>query len=187
MAALWQDTRVTVLLADYASADAAGKINMIGAGYVLAGWDSGTNSTAPMHVAVIMDVAGRHAGEQFTFELELRDTSLSEVVSLPGPTGQSQALRVSQLALAERPMVPGLHLPQDVPCRVQLTLGFPNGLPLVPGHHYSWQLKIDGQRRPNWSADFFVPDVPKGPIFGGPAGPADIPGVEPSVGEVDEG
>jgi hypothetical protein len=58
---------------------------------------------------------------------------MDQVVSLPaGPMGQPDALRVTQLATLQRPAMPGVHLPDTVPCRTQMTLGSPGGLPLAP-------------------------------------------------------
>src|SRR4051812_46935927 len=99
-----EDAHAILLLADYASIDAGAKVNVIGAGFTLAGWQAG--QTAPMHVVMMIDINGRHAGEQFTFTLELRDRDTSELVALPGPTGAAEALRISQVLTAERPALP---------------------------------------------------------------------------------
>lgn len=176
MGSIAEDSHAIVLIADYAGVDAGNKLNLMGAGYLLSGWMGA--QTAPMHVAVMIDVHGRHAGEQFTFTLELRDRDLNELVSLPGPTGTLEAMRISQVATAERPVLPGVSIPNDVPCRVQMQLAFPTGIPLIPGHRYVWRLLIDNAHRKNWAANFYVPEPPSGPVFGGPAGPGAIPGVE---------
>jgi len=177
MPTVYEDASAVLLLADFANADPSGKVNMVGAGFILAGWDPNARTTAPMHLAVMIDVHGRHAGQQMTFELELRDLDLDQVVALPTPLGSEEAVRVAQNAKLEKISIPGVVLPEEFPCRVQMTLAFPTGLPLTPGHGYAWRLKIDGQRRRHWEARFYVPEMPQGPVFGGPVGPADIPGV----------
>jgi hypothetical protein len=178
MGSIAEDSHAVILLADYVGLDAGNKLNLMGAGYSLAGWMAG--QTAPMHVAVLIDVHGRHAGEQFTFTLELRDRDRNELVSLPGPTGTLEAMRISQVATAERPVLVGVPIPHDIPCRVQMQIGFPTGLPLTPGHRYSWRLLIDNTHRKNWVANFYVPELPSGPVFGGPADPGAIPAVAPT-------
>lgn len=161
-----------MLLADYIGVDAAGKVNAIGAGFVITGLQP-TGTTAPQHVAVLVDVPARYAGQEFPLSLELRDADLDTVVQLPGPAGQLDAMRIQQLVKGERPVVPGAYLPDDLPVRIQLTLGFTNGLPLTPGRKYVWRAEIAGQHRKDWSARFYVPGPPPPPVFGGPAGPAD--------------
>lgn len=182
----FEDASATLLLADYASTDASAKINMIGGGFSLAFADLTTRTTAPMHLIVLVDIHGRHAGRQVTVEVELRNLDADEVVALPTPLGGVEAVRMAQVATLEKPLIPGVFLPDDFPCRVQMLLGFPQGLPLPVGKRYAWRLRIDGQRRRHWDALFFVPEPPKGPVFGGPAGPADIPGVERTDGLVED-
>ena len=176
MGSIAEDSHAVLLLADYISADAASKINLMGAGFSIAGWTGA--ATAPMHVAVMIDVHGRHAGQTLSYTVELRDTDLDQVVQLPGPTGKPEALQFGQVATVQPPAIPGVALPRDLPCRIQMLLAFPTGLPLTTGRRYKWRLLIDNTHRKSWVANFYVPEPPSPPVYGGPSGPGDIPGVE---------
>lgn len=172
---LSKEAHALVLLADYIGVDAAGKINAIGACFALSGVQQ-TGLTAPQYVAAVVDVPGKYAGQELTLGLELRDEETGSAVTLPGPSGQLEAVRIQQVAVVHRPSVPGLHIPESVFCRLQSTVAFPNGLPLPSGRSYAWRLEIDGQHRDEWTARFHVPGPPPPPVFGGPAGPSDVPG-----------
>ena len=76
---------------------------------------------------------------------------------------------------AQAPSAPGMHLPSNLPGRVQIVLGFLQGLPLEAGRTYRFGVELDGRSRDEWSASFHVPGVPPGPVFGGPVGPTSIP------------
>jgi len=164
---LWAESHATVLLADHIAIDTVGKINALGLGFAISGI-VGTGMTGPMHVAVMIDVPGKYAGEQCALSLELRN-DLNQVVQLTGPSGQPEALRIQQLTRIERPSVPSHYLPPDMFCRVQMAVAFANGLPLEPGHTYTWKVQIDGNHRKDWVANFHVPGPPPPPVFGGPA------------------
>jgi hypothetical protein len=172
--ALAQDAQVSVLLADYIGLDAAGKINALGAGFTVTGVANGL--TPPQHVAALIDVPSSYAGQDFALSVQLRDETVGRLVQVPGQSGLLEALRMQQVARAERPNAgPGVHLPQTMFARVQVALAFPMGLPLVVGNYYAWQVEIDGQSQPHWQARFYVAGPPPGPVFGGPSGPASIP------------
>ena len=171
---LAEDSHAQVLIADYIGTDAAGKINALGAGFVITGLQA-TGLTPPQYVVALIDVASEHAGREFPLLLELRDIEANVPVQVPGPTGGTEALRIQQLVKAERPQVPGIYLPENLFSRVQVSLGFPNGLPLAPGRLYEWRLEVNGTSQPGWRARFYVAGPPPAPVFGGPIGPADIP------------
>lgn len=174
--AISDDVLVTVLLADYVGVDASGKVNAIGAGFGVAGL-SPNGLTAPQHVAVLVDVPGGYAGEETSVTLELRNDRTGQVVSLPSPSGQAEAVRISQLMQIQAPERPGVYLPRDVRVRQHLLVNFGNGLPLSPGTSYQWRVDVDGVHRQDWGAFFYVLGPPPGPVIGGPAGASDIPGV----------
>jgi hypothetical protein len=171
---IFEDAHAFVLLADYIGVDAGGKINAIGAAFALTGVQQ-TGFTPPQYVAAIIDVPGKYAGQEFAASFELRDETAGTVVQMPGPSGQLESLRIQQVAKAERPQIPGVYLPEVMFCRVHMVLAFPNGLPLAPACMYQWRLQIDGQYRSNWQVSFYVPGPPPPPVFGGPAGPSDLP------------
>ena len=181
------DAHVVVLLADYVGIDAAGKINALGAGFGIAPLQP-TGLTAPMHVIVIVDVPAKHSGQQYVLSLELRDETTGQAVTIPAaPSGALEPLRIQQVVTVLTPQIAGLHLPAgSIPSRTQLPVAFQDGLPLQAGHTYLWKVQIDQQGRPSWVARFHVPGTPPNPVFGGPAGPASIPNIQPPALPLDE-
>ncbi|MDP9181293.1 MAG: hypothetical protein M3P04_00775 [Actinomycetota bacterium] len=171
---LHDSARVTVLLADYIAVDAAGKLTAVGAAFTLSGLQP-DGHTPPVHVAVLVDVPGDLVGQDFALGVGLVDDATGRAVLLPGADGGGEPLRVAQVVQAQTPSVPGMLVPSTAPGRVQLILGFPQGLPLEAGHSYRWAVELDGQTRPQWSAWFHVPSPAPGPVFGGPVGPTSIP------------
>jgi hypothetical protein len=171
--ALLDDARVTVLLADYIAVDGNGKLTAVGAAFTLTGLQP-DGHTPPQHVAVLVDVPASHLGQDFSLDLSLRDDSGAAVL-VPGPSGDMEPLRVAQVMRAQAPQAQGLHLPAELPGRVQIVIGFPQGLPLAQGRGYRWVVELDGRSRPEWSSGFYVPAPPPGPVFGGPVGPTSIP------------
>lgn len=172
--AIAEDAQVVVLLADYIGVDAAGKLNALGAGFTVVGHNGST--TAPLHVAAIIDVPAKYVGEDFALSLQLQDETSGRLVQVPGQSGVLEALRVQQVVRVERPQSAGsVHLPPTMFARVQTVVGFPAGLPLIAGNYYAWQVQIDGHSRPEWQSRFYVPGLPPAPVFGGPSGPASIP------------
>jgi len=131
--------------------------------------------TPPMHVAVLIDVPSTHLGQDFSMSLSLRDADSGGPVLVPGPSGEREPLQIAQVMRAQAPQVPGAHLPANLPGRVQIVLGFLQGLPLESGRTYRFAVELDGTTRPEWSASFHVPGTAPGPVFGGPVGPASIP------------
>lgn len=168
------DAQVTVLLADYVAVDAAGKLTAVGAGFSLTPLQP-DGHTPPMHIAVLVDVPPKHVGQDFSLSLSLRDAESGDPVLVPGPSGEHEPLQIAQVMRAQPPNAPGMHLPSTLPGRVQIVLGFIQGLPLQAGRTYRFAVELDGRSRPEWSASFHVPGAPPGPVFGGPVGPASIP------------
>jgi hypothetical protein len=173
---LIDDAVAVVLLADYISVDAAHKLNALGLGFSIAGLQP-AGVTPPMSVALLVELPARYAGEQFSASLELRDVTTDQVVEFASPAGVQEALRVQQLVPVEKPQMPGVLLPSEAPCRVQMVISFTNGLALTPGHSYAWIGQIDGQGRHDWRAQFYVAGPPPGPVLGGPVtpSPTDMP------------
>jgi hypothetical protein len=171
---LLDSARVIVLLADYVTVDAAGKLTAVGAAFTFTGLQP-DGHTPPVHVAVLVDVPAAHVGQDFALGIGLVDDVTGRPVLVPGQSGELEALRVAQVVQAQPPQVPGMVVPSSAPGRVQLVLGFPQGLPLESGRSYRWDVELDGQSRPQWSAWFHVPAPAPGPVFGGPVGPTSIP------------
>lgn len=183
---LFQDARVLVFLADYAAPDGGGKLNAIGVAFNLAGVQPG-GVTAPQHLAVIVDVPKKYIGVEFPLLIELRRDDTNEVVTIAGPSGAPDSLRIQQLVKAEPIQTPpGAYIPDDVGSRVQFVMNFPAGLPLQGGVSYTWRVELEGQHRPGWDAKFHVVGPPPPPVIGGPSGPGSLPGVQPPFGSTDD-
>src|SRR5712692_1663566 len=157
------EARACLFLSDYANADAAQKLNLLGGGWqVTVLMPSGL--TGPQALVAMIEVPPKFAGTEFPVSLTLLDEA-GEAVKMPTPTGGQEALRIAQIAKAETPNVPGVLLHGKVWSRVQVILNFANGLPLQPGQAYTWKLEIDGTHNPQWAASFLVAAPPQ-PVLG---------------------
>lgn len=166
MSEVADDACVSLILADYAAADAINKVNVIGAAWQISGVQPETGLTPPQSLVVFIDLPPKHYNEEFALTVALLDDT-GNPVQIPGPTGEPQALRISQLAKAEKPTFAQPGIPQNVvPTHVQIVANFPGGLPLAPGRLYSWQVDIDGDAKPAWRVSFFVAGPPPAPILG---------------------
>ncbi len=173
---LFLDASLAVVLADYVGTDPSGKFSLIGGGLNVLGVGPDGN-TAPHYLAAWVELPGRYAGVQFSISLSLWDEDTGSVVQVPrGPGLAPEALRIQQLAVAQRIYIDGVPVPEETSVRAHFAIGFMTGLPLVPGHRYSWRAEIDGQRKKGWRTDYYLLPLPQPPIVGGPAGPADIAG-----------
>lgn len=159
------DVSVALFIADYGVADASQKLNILGGAWQICGLNAATGLTPPQTVVTILEVPAKYRGEQFALSLTLLNEA-GDPVEVPGPTGESQALRVQQLAKVDPPMAPGVHIPPHVPSRVQTILNLANGLPLAPNNLYRWELEVDGNRKPHWRVSFFVVGPPPPPVIG---------------------
>lgn len=180
MGAVADESRVSLLLADYAAADGAGKVNALGLGWGLAGVNPQTGMTPPQAVVAMLDSPPSLYGEAFSVTLTLYGEG-DRPVEVPGPSGQLGALRLTHQARIDEPrFAPGANVPRNVVwAHTQVILNLANGIRLAPGHLYTWRLEIDATQDPKWAVSFYVPAAPGAPVFGGPANPASIPGIDP--------
>jgi hypothetical protein len=162
---------VRLLIADYASVDAARKLNVIGGGLTLIGQpdqiSAGVPSgfTAPFALVVSVTVKPTLYRSECSIEVALED-SKGELVKLPGPAGEPQKMRIAQNSVFEEP-----NFPAGVPrgllrARTLFVLMFSNGLPLAIGQRYVWRVTIDHDTRDDWTEEFFVPGPPPGLVIG---------------------
>jgi hypothetical protein len=173
------NVRATVLIADYIGADAGGKLNALGVGFTITGLQA-NGATGPMYVALMVDLPATFVGQQVPVAVQLRDETTGNLVEAVGPSGDNEAVRVTQLAAVSAPhLVHGLFVPPDMFSRVQLVMAFPQGLPLKPGGIYAWEAEVNGDVDPRWTARFHVLGPPPQPVYGGPAGPAGLPTLPP--------
>ncbi len=155
----------SVLVADFANADSSGKLNMIGGAlqYIsrvqMPGFGVGL---PPMTVVVIIDVPAEYGQTDFSLVLTLRDGAGKPVQVPAQAPGESQAMRISQIANARR----GPEQPTGILGRVQLVMSLATGIPLQPGEAYYWELEINGHTDRNWRASFYVYPDPPQPIIG---------------------
>jgi hypothetical protein len=152
-------------MADYASADAAQKLNVIGGGISLLGFNPQSGQSASFALVVWVSVSPKLYNAECAIEIVLEDAS-GNPVSLPGPGGQPQVLRIGQAVRFEEPKLrPGV--PRHVlRARTQWVVGFPTGLPLPVGQALTWRVKIDHESRPDWSDEFYIPGPVSGPVLG---------------------
>lgn len=173
---VFTDAQVTILLADYASVDTAGKLNIIGGTVRFIGQQA-PNVSTPFTLVVLIDVPARHAGTDYALTIELQDVTTGRPVSLPGPDGQLQPLRAQQVVtVAALQVAPNLVRPADGYTSANVIMNFSNGLPLPAGHSFDAKVQIDGQSR-HWFYRFHVLAQQPGMVFGGPMNPPNIPGV----------
>lgn len=132
----------TILLADFANISSDGKLNLIGGGIQLLGFNPEQGLTAAFTVYVGLSSPMPLDGAP-AVEILLADAS-GNVVQLPGPAGEPQALRISQNVEFSLPAVVGLDIPKGaLPSTSQFVIGFTNGLPLQVGHSYTWRVQVD--------------------------------------------
>jgi len=133
-----------VLLADFAQADASGKVNALGLGWSL------TGTPIPNHAVVIMLKVGLdETNTPHHLTLNLLTADGAHAVDIPTPFGP-QPLQVEMEFEVERP--PGLIRGSTIDHAAAINVG---GLPLQPGR-YEWRLQIDNEQREGWRAPFLV-------------------------------
>lgn len=169
---IFTESHAVVFVADYASGDAAGKINALGVGFRVTGVQP-NGLTPPQTVVVLIDVPSKYIGDEFPVSVDLRRDDTGELVKMQGPTGQAEAMRIQQMVKVEAASVPGVYIPSGLASRVQLVYAFATGLALQPGVTYRWGLEIEGQANKNWRALFHVAGPPPPPVLGGPGGSTD--------------
>lgn len=153
-----------ILVADFVNIDSGGKLNIIGGGVSVLGFNALTGRTADFAVIARITCVDPTRDDEAAVELILADSS-GETVQLPSGDGQSQALRVAQNFRFEPATAHGVTVPKGaLDSSNQMILNFYGGLPLSPGLTYTWRLHVDHELIA--SEPFFVPSVPTGPVFG---------------------
>ncbi len=164
MSEIAADADLSIWVADFASLDAVGKLNMLGGGVVLIGFDALQGVTTRFTVLGRVRVPAKYTPVDVPIELTLLD-ELGDVVTVGAPA--PQPIRVAQVAKLEKPNVVGMPtLPAELPAQHFIALDI-QGLPLQPGRVYSWSLRVDGDEDHAKRYEFFVP---------GATGPRIVPG-----------
>lgn len=165
MSEISESCSASVILADYVSIDTAGKANVIGGGISFLGYDPQQNLTSPfaLYVEVSTPLPANHE-TQAILEITLT-LSDGQMVNLPGPDGSPSPLRLSQIIEFKLNQPHGTDRPPaDFPSSISTAVHFGNGLPLTPGTHYNWQIKVDSEKKAETS--FMVPKPSAPPVFG---------------------
>jgi len=169
------DAQVQILLADYASLDAANKLNVIGGDIAFVGLLENGMST-PFTVVVSVSVPGSYVNSSYALTVELHDITVGQVLLVPGPDGEPQAVRAQQMvAVSPLQLPPGFAVPTDARHTHTMVMTF-GGIPLPAGHSFEVRAQIDGQSQ-DWFRRFHVLSSTPGVVFGGPANPSTIPGI----------
>lgn len=163
MSDLTYKCHVDITLADFINVDASGKYNVIGGGVTALGFDIESGASTPFAVMVAITLPHHAYEKEFAFELLLRDEK-NQIVELPGPAG-SQKMRIAQNMTAKRPTGGGA-LATAVPPVMRFVINLSNGIPLRVGSSYSWEVRIDGDTKKDWSSYFIIPDGQPGVVFG---------------------
>lgn len=167
---------VNAIIADYAAADAIGKLNVVGGGINLIGQQP-SGATAPFTVLIMVGVPSRFAGQEYALTVDLMNETMGRPVSVPSEDGPPQALRAQQVVTVPPLQVPpGFKPPKDAYVYHNVAMGFPNGIPLPAGNTYDFRVQIDGNVL-NRVIRFHILAADTGPVFGGPDGPGTIPDI----------
>jgi hypothetical protein len=167
---------INAFIADYAIADAVGKLNVIGGGITLIGHQPG-GATAPFTVLISVAVPARFAGQEYALTVELINETTGRHVSVPSNEGPPQVLRAQQVVTVPPLQIPqGFKPPPDAFVAHNVAMGFPTGIPLPAGNTFDFRVQIDGNVMPK-TIRFHILKPDPGPVLGGPSGPGAIPGV----------
>jgi hypothetical protein len=160
---------VHIIMADYAVADAGGKLTIVGGSIAVIGTEPGTGLTAPFAVVVMVTFDPAHIGESPAVELLLEDEN-EQLVALPGAVGelgQPQYLRVGVTDQLKPTTLPNHKIPTEAARpRIQILLNFQAGLPLPKGQRYKWRVRVDGESRDEWTEWLYIPKPTPGPVVG---------------------
>lgn len=163
MSDLGQSVNVSLTIADFVNSDPSGKVNVVGGGVQVVGYDVESGTTTPFAVMVEIRLPVGAFDREFAFELMLRRDD-GNVVELPNPAGP-QKMRIAQNMKAERPQTGGA-LAATLPPTMRFVMNLANGLPLRVDSAYYWEVRIDGETKDQWRAHFMVPGSNPGIVFG---------------------
>lgn len=163
MSAIAEAAEVSIIVADFANVDAAGKVNVLGAGVAGIGFDPSQGLTSRFTLVAYVFVPTTLLPAEFALEIYL--TLGGELVMAPGPV-EPQAVRIAQSVNLDPPMAFPQPARGHVGGRHSAVLDFNNGLPLSPGGLYEWNVRIDGDSTRSWTYPFAIAGPTPGPVFG---------------------
>lgn len=165
MSEIAASAKVNLAMADFAADDAAGKVNVIGKGIAIIGYDPRQNISTPFVLVCDVWLPTEKLPAEFAVDVALLDED-GEVVELPTPAG-TQKLRIANVADVKQPTGPFSNaIAKHIGARHNLTVNFNTGLPLAPNGLYEWRIEIDGDEDYQWSYPFAVAGPPKSPVLG---------------------
>jgi hypothetical protein len=168
MSVVFEQAAVSLVLADYAVADALGKLQMVGGGLQIIGRDPVKGISSAFALVVSLTFPPETVNEQYAFEVLLEDTAGRPIeLTDTAPGAPARVMRFGQTLQIEEPNFRGSGVPRRaLPTRSHVVLYFNTGLPLPAGRVLIWRARIDGKSRPDWVVSFFVPAPPTGPVLG---------------------
>jgi hypothetical protein len=143
---MFSSIRATLLLADHAQG-ADGKLNMIGAGWSIAG-----PQPFPFALAALIEFPWSEAGTKHDIRFELID---NEGVPVIDPDDEPIAYQINNV-----PVSAGFGVPKGTPIVASVTINCPP-LPIPPGGRYEWRVLVDGVPVEHGSVSFSTRPLPK--------------------------
>lgn len=151
--------KATLILADAAQHDPAGKVHALGLGWSVIG-----SPSPPIALVMLIDCPWDETNQKHKMLIELVDADGRTVSFQNGPLGDPQpAVHLEAEFESGRP--PGF--PPGTPIRQQMVVNMPGGMPLPVDQKYEFRLTIDGNPQDSTLAAFYVRPNPGPPIFQG--------------------
>lgn len=157
--------RLSLGVADFASIDESGKLNIIGGNVGFLGFDPMQGLTTRFTVWAHIALPHHILPAELSIELALLDDR-GRVFEIGGPLG-SQAVRMAQPITIDKssaPVIPALR--EHMGSSHQMVVDFGSGLPLQPNGTYVWRLQIDGDEDFELRYPLGVAGPPPGPVIG---------------------
>jgi hypothetical protein len=140
--------KATLMLADSAQTDPAGKVHALGLG-----WSNISTPSPPIALIAMLDIPWDQTNTKHKLAIELLDGDGQPVSFENGPLGNAvPAVQIEAEIEAGRP--PGLS--PGTPIRQSFAIQIGPGMPLVAGQKYEFHMSINGDHTDSWLATFSV-------------------------------
>jgi hypothetical protein len=154
--------RVRILMADYATIDQAGKLNITGGGISVVVKPPGPQ---PVPIALVVSLAV--PPELYNSESDLKvalENSSGEPVTMATHEGQ-QPVRIEHRAKFGEPLVdiPEPGLKRFLWATTQVVVQLPGGVPVQAYAGYQWRVTVDGHTSDDWTERFVALPPPPSP------------------------
>lgn len=150
-----RNARVQLFMADFASQDAIGKINVVGMGAVALGFDAQNGVTSRFSVTCSVWLPSAFLPCEISIELALVDHE-GTLVELPGPVSP-QPMRIASVAEMKHANIPVSNaMMNHIGQAHHVTVDFNNGLPLAPNGQYQWRVELEGDEETRHLYPFIV-------------------------------